>query len=229
MNHLLVFSIGLLAQILFFARTIVQWFKSEHEGKVHSPTLFWKMSLLGSVLMLSYGILRQDAAILIGQILVYFIYIRNIQLKNDWKPMSLALRILILLTPIAILGYLFFGTEYTLNTFFKNDNNPLLLMIWGIASQLVFITRFFYQWIYSENKGESVLPVGFWIISICGSSMILLYGIFRVDLVLIASHSFGIFVYLRNILIHYNKKSMFGSTGSPLLNKVMAWVSGKIK
>lgn len=229
MHQLLIISIGLIAQALFFARTIVQWFKSEHEGKVHSPTLFWQMSLLGSVMMLTYGILREDAAILIGQILVYFIYIRNIQLKNDWKPMNLGLRILILLTPVAILGYLFLGTDYTLDTFFQNDNNPLLLMIWGIAAQLVFIARFFYQWIYSENKGESVLPVGFWIISICGSAMILLYGVFRFDLVLIASHSFGIFVYLRNILIHKNKKSIIGNSKSPALNKLMAWVSGKIK
>jgi len=229
MDHLLMISIGFSAQILFFARTIVQWFKSEHEGKVYSPTLFWKMSLLGSVLMLFYGILRQDAAILIGQILVYFIYVRNIQLKDDWKPMSPAMRILILTTPAAILVYLFFGTHYTLDTFFKNSNNPLLLMIWGIVAQIVFITRFFYQWIYSESKGESILPVGFWFISICGSSMILIYGIYRHDLVLIASHCFGIFVYFRNILIHYNKKSVFSRFNIPLFNKLIAWVSGKIK
>lgn len=228
MNQLVVFSIGLLAQALFFARTIIQWFKSEHEGKVHSPTLFWKISLLGSVLMLIYGILRQDAAILLGQILVYFIYIRNIQLKGDWKPMNLVLRLVMLLTPVAILLYLFFGTSYTLSTFFKNDNNPVLLMMWGIAAQLVFITRFFYQWIYSENKGESVLPLGFWLFSICGSVMILIYGFFRFDLVLVGSHGFGMFVYLRNVLIHYNKKSLFSNSRSPFINKLIAWVSNKI-
>ena len=229
MDHILVISIGFIAQILFFARTIVQWFKSEHEGKVHSPTLFWKMSLLGSVLMLIYGILRQDAAILIGQILVYFIYIRNIQLKNDWKPMNPGLRLVILTTPLLILGYLFFGTSYSPGTFFNNNNNPLLLMVWGIAAQLIFITRFFYQWLYSENRKESVLPVGFWIISICGSAMIFIYGILRVDLVLIASHSFGLFVYLRNILIHYNKKSLFSRLNIPAFDKLIAWVSDKIK
>lgn len=228
MNQLLVVSIGLFAQALFFARTIIQWFKSEHEGKVHSPTLFWKISLLGSTLMLIYGILRQDAAIMLGQLLVYFIYIRNIQLKGDWKPMNLPTRLLMLLAPVAILAYLFFGTGYTLGTLFKNDNNPLLLMVWGIIAQLVFITRFFYQWIYSENKGESVLPLGFWVFSICGSVMIVIYGVFRLDVVLVASHGFGMFVYLRNVLIHFNKKSLFANSHSPLLNKLMAWVSGKI-
>ena len=72
MKDYLIYSIGFLSQILFFGRTIIQWFKSEHEGRVLSPTLFWKISLLASILMLTYGILRNDAAILIGQILVYF-------------------------------------------------------------------------------------------------------------------------------------------------------------
>lgn len=229
MKDYLIYSIGFIAQILFFGRTIVQWFKSEHAGKVLSPTIFWKISLLASILMLTYGIFRNDAAILIGQILVYFIYIRNIQLKNDWKSMSIFSRIIILLMPVVILGYLFFGTNYSLSTFFKNENNPLLLMIWGIAAQLIFISRFFYQWIYSENRKESILPLGFWIISIVGSSMNFIYGLFRLDPVLVAAHSLGMFVYLRNILIHYNKRSLFSRLNIPILNKLIAFVSEKIK
>ncbi|TDO04930.1 lipid-A-disaccharide synthase N-terminal domain-containing protein [Sunxiuqinia elliptica] len=229
MKDYLIYAVGFTAQILFFARTIVQWFKSEHEGKVLSPTIFWKISLLASILMLVYGILRNDAAILIGQILVYFIYIRNIQLKNDWKSMSIVTRMVILVSPVAILGYLFFGTDYSLATFFKNENNPLLLMIWGITAQIIFISRFFYQWIYSENRKESILPLGFWIISICGSSMNFLYGMFRLDPVLVAAHSLGMFVYLRNILIHYNKRSLFSRLNIPVLNKLIAFISGKIK
>ncbi len=229
MEHLLIYSIGFISQILFFGRTIIQWFVSEHEGKVLSPTIFWKISLLGSILMLIYGILRDDAAILVGQTLVYFIYVRNIQLKEEWKPMLLVTRIIIILTPVVILGYLFFGTDYSLSTFFKNENNPLALMIWGIAAQFVFISRFFYQWIYSENKKESVLPVGFWIISIAGSAMTFIYGVFRLDPVLLAAHSLGLFVYMRNILIHYNKKSLFSRLNIPFLNRVIVYVSGKIK
>ena len=229
MKDYLIYSVGFIAQILFFGRTIVQWFKSEHEGKVLSPTIFWKISLLASILMLTYGILRNDAAILIGQVLVYFIYVRNIQLEDDWETMSLPTRIVILAMPIAILGYLFFGTNYSLSTFFKNENNPFMLMVWGIVAQVIFISRFFYQWIYSENRKESILPLGFWIISICGSSMNLIYGIFRLDPVLVAAHSLGMFVYLRNILIHYNKRSLFSRLNIPVLNKLIAFVSGKIK
>ncbi|WP_299580685.1 lipid-A-disaccharide synthase N-terminal domain-containing protein [uncultured Sunxiuqinia sp.] len=229
MKDYLIYSIGFLSQILFFARTIIQWFKSEHEGKVLSPTLFWKISLLASILMLIYGIMRNDAAILIGQILVYFIYVRNIQLKNDWKTMSPVMRGGILIMPAIILSFLFIGTDYSLATFFKNENNPLLLMIWGILAQLIFISRFFYQWLYSENRKESILPLGFWIISIVGSAMNFIYGVYRLDPVLVAAHSLGMFVYLRNILIHYNRRSLFSRLNIPVLEKLIAFVSGKIK
>jgi lipid-A-disaccharide synthase-like uncharacterized protein len=228
MKDLFMYAIGFISQILFFARTILQWFKSEHVGQVLSPIIFWKISLLASILMLTYGILRNDAAILIGQFLVYFIYIRNIQLKDEWNSMSLISRIIILLCPVIILIYLFTGTDYTLDTFLQNEKNPLLLMIWGITAQIIFVSRFFYQWIYSENKGESVFPVGFWIISICGSVMTFIYAILRLDPILLIAHSLSIFIYLRNILIFYNKRSLFGRLNIPMLNKLIAFISNKI-
>ncbi|MEL7585935.1 MAG: lipid-A-disaccharide synthase N-terminal domain-containing protein [Prolixibacteraceae bacterium] len=228
MEYFVMYAIGFLSQVLFFARTILQWFKSEHEGKVLSPTLFWKISLAASILMLLYGILRNDAAILIGQMLVYFIYVRNLQLKNQWKPMLLITRIIIVLCPVAIVIFLFSGTDYTIGNFLENEKNPLMLMIWGIVAQLVFISRFFYQWIYSEGKGESVLPVGFWVISMTGSAMTLIYAVFRLDPVLLAAHSLSLFIYLRNILISYNKRSLFSRLKVPALGKLIAFISGKI-
>jgi len=229
MKHILIYGIGFLAQVLFFARTIAQWFKSEHEGKVISPNIFWQISLAGSILMLIYGILRNDAAIVTGQLLVYFIYIRNLQLKKAWKPMPLLLRIAIFLTPPVILFFLFTKTSYTVNTFIKNEDVPFILMIWGIAAQIVFISRFFYQWIYSENKSESILPMGFWIISIVGSSMNLIYAVFRLDPVLFAAHSLSMLIYLRNILILLNKKSIFSKINIPFVNRLIRLVSEKIK
>ncbi len=229
MKDLLIYGVGFLAQFLFFGRTIVQWFKSEQEGKVLSPSLFWKLSLVASITMLTYGILRNDPAILIGQLLVYFIYVRNLYLKGAWQTMNSFFQLIILVMPAIILSYLFFGTTYTLNTFFKNENIPFWLMVWGIAAQIVFISRFFYQWIYSENQKKSVLPLGFWIISICGSAMNFAYAIYRLDPVLFAAHSLGMFIYLRNILIHYNKKSLFDRVNIPVVNKLIAYISGKIK
>jgi len=61
--------------------------------------------------------------------------------------------------------------------------------------------RFVYQWIYSEKNKESSLPFGFWLLSLIGSLMILVYAILRKDPVLLIGHLMGSFIYTRNIFI----------------------------
>ncbi|MCE2893148.1 MAG: lipid-A-disaccharide synthase N-terminal domain-containing protein [Flammeovirgaceae bacterium] len=63
MNQYLIYALGFFAQGLFGARSIVQWYLSEREGRVVSPTLFWIFSLSGSSLFLLYGLIRQDVVI----------------------------------------------------------------------------------------------------------------------------------------------------------------------
>ncbi|WP_122841936.1 lipid-A-disaccharide synthase N-terminal domain-containing protein, partial [Pseudomonas viridiflava] len=59
--------------------------------------------------------------------------------------------------------------------------------------------RFVLQWLYSEFKKRSVIPVGFLYLSMLGSSILLVYAIYRQDPVFIAGQSFGLLVYLRNL------------------------------
>ena len=230
MSNYLIYALGFLAQILFFARTIAQWFISEQEGKVISPVVYWQLSLVGSILMLTYGILRNDFAIVLGQFIVYSIYIRNLQLKNVWNKMYIISRVITVILPLIYLGWLIFGNSHNFNTILKNEDVAFWLMVWGSAGQLIFTFRFVYQWIYSESKKDSVLPLGFWIISTVGSLMIFAYSIYRLDPVLFAAHSLGLFVYTRNILLHYGKGSLFEKLNKvPVLNKIISKVSDKIK
>jgi lipid-A-disaccharide synthase-like uncharacterized protein len=143
MNNYIVIAFGFFAQFLFFARTIVQWFKSEHEGEVISPVIYWQISLLASILMLTYGILRNDFSIVLGQVLVYSVYVRNLQLKKAWKKMHFLTRTLSIVIPIIYLGWLIFGENYNFISIIKNDNVTLFLLIWGSAGQVIFISRFF--------------------------------------------------------------------------------------
>ena len=77
----------------------------------------------------------------------------------------------------------------------------------GLAGQLVFTGRFALQWLYSEYKKRSIIPVGFWYLSIIGSALLLAYAIYREDPVFILGQSFGFIVYLRNLqLIARHKK-----------------------
>lgn len=228
MNNLLIIGLGFLAQALFFIRTIAQWFKSENEGAVISPVIYWQISLVASIMMLTYGILRGDFAIVVGQFLVYGIYVRNLQLKKAWRKMHWLARIIALSLPLIYLAWLIFSGHFS--AIANNENVSIFWMIWGTTAQIVFISRFFYQWIHSEKEKESILPLGFWLISTAGSLMIFTYAIARLDPVLFAAHSLGLFVYFRNILLHYGKGSLFSRLQKiPILNTLIEKISAKIK
>ncbi len=202
-----IYLIGLSAQILFSARLLVQWIQSEKVKKVLTPELFWELSLAASFLLFLYGWLRDDFAIMLGQSLTYFIYIRNMQLQGSWKKMPKLIRFFILIFPLIIVFYSYNNNQIDINRLFKNENISTGLLIWGIIAQIIFTLRFVYQWIISEKHKESKLPSGFWILSLIGSSMILTYAVLRRDPVLFIGQIFGFVVYLRNIIIGLKEKN----------------------
>jgi lipid-A-disaccharide synthase-like uncharacterized protein len=59
--------------------------------------------------------------------------------------------------------------------------------------------RFLAQWIASERVGKSVVPLAFWLFSIGGGVLLLIYAVHREDPVFIAGQSFGLLIYLRNL------------------------------
>ena len=76
----------------------------------------------------------------------------------------------------------------------------------GFFAQGLFFGRFFIQWIVSERKGESTVPLAFWIFSILGGTMLLVYAIHRRDPVFIFGQAGGLFIYLRNLMLIYKKR-----------------------
>ena len=166
----MIYALGFLAQICFSARLLIQWIISEKEKQVVSPTLFWLLSLLGSYLLFFYGWLRNDFAIILGQLISYYIYIWNLNMKNSWQ------------------------------------NIPFGLLLWGSLGQIIFTLRFVYQWVYSRRHHDSILPMGFWLISLSGSLIIVSYALVRHDPVLILGQSTGLVVYCRDIWILYKNK-----------------------
>jgi lipid-A-disaccharide synthase-like uncharacterized protein len=87
------------------------------------------------------------------------------------------------------------------------DEKYTFWLIVGFAGQLFFTMRFVVQWIATEKKKESVIPVMFWYLSILGSLFLLSYAISRKDPVFILGQSFGVIVYFRNLyFIYQNKK-----------------------
>lgn len=200
-----IYAVGLIAQSLFSGRLLLQWILSEKHKKVLTPSLFWKLSLFASFLLFVYGYLREDFAIMLGQAITYFIYIRNLQLQGEWQKAPLILRIFLYFFPLLIVIYSYNNNAYDIEKLFYNDAIPLWLLILGSGAQMIFNLRFFYQWIYSERKKKSSLPLGFWILSLVGVLLILVYAILRKDPVLFIGHITGCFIYIRNIIL--SKKS----------------------
>ena len=80
-------------------------------------------------------------------------------------------------------------------------------LIIGFLGQFIFGSRFLIQWIYSEKKGKSEIPIIFWYISIFGGFFLLIYAISRKDPVIITGQLFGIIVYIRNLALIYRKRN----------------------
>lgn len=198
-QDLLIYGLGFFAQSLFGARTIIQWIKSEREGRVVSPTMFWIFSLNASFLFLIYGVLRNDIVILFGQTISFYIYIRNLQLKKFWIKIPYALRVIILPLPLLLFLWVgIFSPESFEQTFDNADFTDRFIII-GSIGQLLLNFRYLYQWYHSEKVNESILPLGFWVISALASVMVVIYGLYRNDPVLLVAQGLGLIAYLRNI------------------------------
>jgi lipid-A-disaccharide synthase-like uncharacterized protein len=72
-------------------------------------------------------------------------------------------------------------------------------VVLGFVAQAMFFMRFAVQWIASERAGRSVVPTAFWIFSVIGGLLLLIYALQRKDPVFIAGQGLGLFIYLRNL------------------------------
>jgi len=78
------------------------------------------------------------------------------------------------------------------------------LVFWltvGFLGQALFTARFLVQWVASERKRDSVVPVAFWWLSFLGGTALFSYAIFRRDPVIITGQGMGLFVYTRNLML----------------------------
>ncbi len=205
-SPLWIYCIGFSAQVFFTARVLIQWYLSEKHRQVESPMLFWLFSILGSLILLFYGWLRKDFAILTGELISYYIYLWNLRAKGLFDKTPKLVPVLVSLIPLVALALMLKDFSSFSTDFFRSDDLSGPLLVFGIAGQLIFKSRFLVQWFYSVRHGESSLPMVFWIISVVGSLMIIVYGLIRHDWVLVAGQV-GIVASVRNIMISLARQS----------------------
>ena len=76
----------------------------------------------------------------------------------------------------------------------------------GLAGQMLFGSRFIVQWIASERKKTSHIPIIFWYLSLSGGIVTAMYAIHRQDPVFIIGQSAGLIVYVRNLMLIYRER-----------------------
>lgn len=87
-------------------------------------------------------------------------------------------------------------------------------LVWlsiGLVGQSMFVMRWFIQWLASEREKRLVVPDLFWYASLAGGLMVLAYGIYKPDPVIVLGQ-FGVFIYARNVYFLWRQK---GATPPP--------------
>jgi lipid-A-disaccharide synthase-like uncharacterized protein len=78
-----------------------------------------------------------------------------------------------------------------------------ILAVVGFIAQALFASRFIVQWIASERRKRSHIPIHFWYLSLFGGILMTLYGLLRRDPVIILGQAPGLIVYARNLVLIY--------------------------
>ena len=79
--------------------------------------------------------------------------------------------------------------------------DPWAWVLLGFVGQGLFCARFVVQWLASERKGQSVVPLSFWYLSIFGSLVVLIYAVWRWDPVFMLAYTFNSVIYVRNLML----------------------------
>lgn len=91
------------------------------------------------------------------------------------------------------------------NEFLSVLSKPMV--VFGFAGQALFFSRFLVQWITSEREGKSTVPPVFWLLSFGGGCMMLVYAIWRRDLIFTVGQATGLLVYARNLMLIWRHRT----------------------
>ncbi len=79
--------------------------------------------------------------------------------------------------------------------------------LFGFLAQIVFFLRMLVQWISSEARGKSVIPVSYWYLSLIGGVLVFIYAVARRDAVITLGQFIAFSIYARNIFLYRKEKS----------------------
>lgn len=209
--------LGIIGGAIFYGRFYVQWLASERAGRSVMPILFWYMSSIGSVLLMTFAVVTRSPVGALGQGFNLVVYGRN--LIHIWRDQGtltplrsrLVNGIVVLVAFVAVI--LVVGVWLGEYADAKTEPEGISRALWfwlaiGVAGQALFAARFILQWAATEMQKKSVVPAAFWYLSVAAASLQALSFLQRREWVFAIGLLTTLLIYLRNIWFvrHEGKK-----------------------
>lgn len=187
--HAILQATGYLGQAFFAGRVLYQWLASERARRVVVPRGYWGMSLLGSALVLAYGVGKHNLvfvmSVLPGTVIAYLnLRIRRKARRRKLFPWAVAL--------LAVVVWAAWKQPRV--------GEGVWAAI-GLLGSVMWGLRHLFQWWVSQRRGEPTLPLSFYLLSLFGSFFLLAYAIRLKDPVMILGYAFNSVPYIRILLL----------------------------
>lgn len=197
----LVYGLGLVGWVLFYGRFYVQWIASEIQGKSIFPLSFWYLSASGSVLLFAYGVFAHSRIGTLSHCFNLVIYARN--LTHLWREAGAlskrrAIGVHAMVGAAMVLAMLLLGFTWA-HTAAETDRRAWLWIGVGVLGQGLFALRFLIQWLVTEWKRRSVVPLSFWPLSIAATLLLCASHAQQREWIYAAGLAATLPVYVRNL------------------------------
>lgn len=219
------YPLGFLSAMAFSGRMLLQWMSSEMKG--HSVVMpgFWKLSLVGNVLLAIHAFIQLQFHVCLVQVCNGVISWRNLNLMQPSKKQFstrlslkiMAIAILMVFALFSLQGYIsseqiWFRVPLTP---WQDHAAPDISWKWhaiGTLGLVLFGSRFWIQWWFAEQHQTSYLGRAFWWTSLIGEVLCLIYFVQIKDPVNFIGPAFGLIPYIRNLML-ISKKTPSHSEG----------------
>ncbi len=205
-------AIGVTAALVFYGRFYLQWIVSEIKGRSVIPVAFWYMSSAGSLMLLTYAAYVRSPVGALSHCFNIVIYARN--LVHVWREKGVLTQrrsvlihgamAVVVLGAMGLVSYTWlreFGVTQDVTS--EEARRTWFWIAVGAAGQFLFGCRFLLQWLVTEAKKKSVVPVAFWYISLAAAILLMASHIQRCEWIFAVGVGTTLLVYARNLwLIH---------------------------
>lgn len=216
------YPFGLVGPLLYILRFWLQWRASERAQKSIVPPVFWQISMLAGAVMIAHYTLQIHLPQAIVQWINAYMATRNYQLTSGALPRPpaqhalfhiarLGFGLILLIAIFVLLRWLLGPPElltlqYWISPPGRSEqlSSPLspALHLFGMLGTVLLALRFWIQWFLAENDGSATeLGLYFWLLSLAGSVILLVYSALMRDWVTGLNPCIGILLYARNIFI----------------------------